>query len=294
MRQVLTLVLMLTATPTAATYAQPNAGATAPSSTRTPVLTLGVFHFEYPNLDAVTTNEEDQISVLDEPYQTEIRNLVASLQTFRPTLIAVEELPAKQHEIDSLYAAYLAGRMELHRTEVHQLGFRLGKLLGLEKIHAVDDAGRHYPNLTEIFADSSRRARFERYYLNSPDTVYAPERTAGRVTSIVDALEHANDPDAVKAELGMYLLRQFKYEETDGDFTGVDFETGRWFNRNLRIFRNVQRLPRTADDRVLLVIGSGHLNLLNYLFDVSKEFDLVSPLPYLQNARAPVEVTRDE
>lgn len=290
MRRILALVLMLTATPAA--YAQSNTDTTPPSSTKTPVLTLGVFHFEYPNLDAVTTNEEDQISVLDEPYQAEIRSIVASLQTFRPTLIAVEALPAKQHEIDSLYAAYLAGRMELRRTEVHQLGFRLGKLLGLERIHAIDDAGRHYPNLMEIFADSSRRARFERYYLTSPDTVYALERTAGRVTSIVDALEQANDPDVVKAELGMYLIRQFKYEEEDGDFTGVDFETGRWFNRNLRIFRNIQRLPRTADDRVLLVIGSGHLNLLTYLFDVSKEFDLVSPLPYLQNARTPVGPTR--
>ena len=28
------------------------------------------------------------------------------------------------------------------------------------------------------------------------------------------------------------------------DFTGVDFETGRWFSRNLKIFRNIQRIER--------------------------------------------------
>ncbi|TVR39512.1 MAG: hypothetical protein EA394_09540, partial [Bacteroidia bacterium] len=70
-----------------------------------------------------------------------------------------------------------------------------------------------------------------------------------------------------------------------GDFTGVDLESGRWFNRNLRIFRNVQRIPSDPDDRILLIVGADHLNLLNIFFDISWEFELVSPLPYLEKAR---------
>ena len=83
----------------------------------------------------------------------------------------------------------------------------------------------------------------------------------------------------------MYLLNPFKYEEKPGDFTGADFETGRWFNRNLRIFRNIQRIPHNSEDRILLIIGSDHLNLLNLFFDISKEFEFVSPLPCLENAK---------
>ncbi|MFP4557823.1 MAG: DUF5694 domain-containing protein, partial [Bacteroidales bacterium] len=90
----------------------------------------------------------------------------------------------------------------------------------------------------------------------------------------------------IKERLSTYLLNPFKYEEKSGDFTGVDFETGRWFNRNLRIFRNIQRLPYSADDRILLIIGREHLNLLNLFLDVSKEFEFVSPLPYLESARS--------
>ena len=82
-----------------------------------------------------------------------------------------------------------------------------------------------------------------------------------------------------------YLKVPFKYEEKEGDFTGVDFETGRWFSRNLRIFRNIQRIPADSNDRILLIIGREHLNLLNWYFDVSDEFKLVSPLPYLEKAK---------
>ncbi|MFR5759097.1 MAG: hypothetical protein ACLUE2_15115 [Bacteroides cellulosilyticus] len=36
------------------------------------VLTLGVFHFEFPNLDVQQVSEEDQIDVLSPQYQKEI------------------------------------------------------------------------------------------------------------------------------------------------------------------------------------------------------------------------------
>ena len=38
------------------------------------VLTLGVFNFEFPNLDVQQVSEEDQIDVLSPQYQKEIRS----------------------------------------------------------------------------------------------------------------------------------------------------------------------------------------------------------------------------
>ena len=249
------------------------------------IMTLGVFHFAYPNLDAEKTSAKDQISVLNEPYQTEIQNIAAALAEFKPTVIAVEFTPEMQHKVDSVYALYRAGRMELKKNEVYQLGFRLGKMLHLNRIYCVDDPGRHYPNLEALFQDSTRMARFEWYYQHSPDSVYAPPQGEKKISSITSALMAANDPVRAKQRLGAYLLTPFKYEEKAGDFTGVDFETGRWFNRNLRIFRNIQRIAASPEERILLIIGSEHLNLLNYFFEASSEFELVSPLPYLQKAK---------
>lgn len=256
-----------------------------PHPQKTRIMTLGVFHFDYPNLDVVKTAEKDKISVLDEPFQSEIIAIAEAIKEFYPTIIAVEYRPDEQAGIDSLYQLYTSGIWELKTSEVYQLGFRISRSSGLERVYCVDDPGRHYENIEAIFRDSIRISRFEKFYFDHIDSGYLQAMSEKKVNSIIEELLMRNDPSSVRESLESYLIHPFKYEEQPGDFTGVDFETGRWYNRNLRIFRNIQRIPQNTGDRILLIIGSGHLNLLNLFFDISIEYELVSPLPYLESAR---------
>lgn len=252
------------------------------SSGKTKVMTLGVFHFAYPNLDVNKTGKKDQISVLEEPYQSEIIAISEAIKKYKPTIIAVEQTPDKQHKIDSALILYISGRITPGKSEIDQIGMRLAKDLNLDKLYCVDDFGRHYDNILAIFNDSIRSSKFEDYFYKSRDTT---GKKSARITSVIDELCKMNNPDFIKKDLSAYLSNPFKYEEQPGDFTGVDFETGRWFNRNLRIFRNIQRIPHDSGDRILVIFGAGHMNLLNMLFDVSDEFEFVSPLPYLEDAK---------
>ncbi len=252
---------------------------------RTKIMTLGVFHFAYHNLDVVKTEKQNQISVLEEPYQSEIIAISKAIEEYNPTIIAIEVTPDRQRQTDSLFLLYKSDRLILGKDETDQLAFRLGKDLNLNKIHCVNDFGKHYDNILSIFNDSTRSLKFEDYFLKSRDTIYGKPPTGKKVSGIIDELYEINKPEVIRESLAIYLLNPFEYEEEPGDFTGVDFVTGRWFNSNLRIFRNIQRIPHTADDRILLIIGAGHLNLLNIFFDVSNEFELVSPLPYLDKAK---------
>lgn len=246
------------------------------------IMPLGVYHFAYHNLDVEKTKDEDKISVLEEPYHSEILSICRAIEEFKPTIIAIERTPSSQKSIDSLFSLYKSGKLVLKKDEIYQLAFRIGEKMNLNTINCVNDWGRHYPNLESIFKDSIRLDRFEKEFHNSPDSVYVQREKSKKVTSIADELIRLNNPERIKERLSVYLLNSFKYEEEEGDFTGVDFETGRWFNRNLRIFRNIQRIKYDSSDRILLIIGSDHLNLLNMFFETSKEFDFVSPLPYLE------------
>lgn len=248
------------------------------------IMTLGVFHFAYPNQDVFQTTEENQIDVLKDPWQSEILAIAKAIEEFKPTVIAVERDPSRQQFTDSLYKEYRGGRWDLSKSEIYQLGFRIAANMGLDKVYCVDDMGRHYTEILEIFGNETRMAAFEDFYMNSPHREYSLARMDGRekVSSIAEELVYINHPDIINKSLSYYLFHPFQYEEEAGDFTGVDFETGRWFNRNLRIFRNVQRIPVGPDDRILLIIGSEHLNLLNYFFEISAEYRFVSPLPYLE------------
>lgn len=257
-------------------------GQNALTQKRTQIMTLGVFHFDFPNLDAVRTQEKDKISVLDEPYMSEIIALAKSIQEFKPTIIAIETTPDNQLLIDSLYQLYLNGYWELRKNEIYQLGFRIGKKLNIEKFYCIDDFGVHYNHITAIFNDSTRLASITAYQRKSLENE-GVSKTAEKISSITEELHKRNIPSNIQNSMAGYLTGLFKYEENEGDFAGVDFQTGRWFNRNLRILRNIQRIPQTADDRILLIIGSDHLNLLNFFFESSNEFELVSPIPYIEN-----------
>lgn len=71
-----------------------------------PVLTLGTFHFDFPNLDKIQYAKDEMIDVLEPRYQDEINKLVNALSEFAPTIIVIERPVKMQAEIDSLYKLY--------------------------------------------------------------------------------------------------------------------------------------------------------------------------------------------
>ncbi|MFA6469477.1 MAG: DUF5694 domain-containing protein [Bacteroidota bacterium] len=259
------------------------------SSGKAKVMTLGVFHFNFPNLDAQKIDDKDKIDVLEEKHQKEIAKITDALKEFMPTCIVIEVQPASQKRIDSLYKAYRLGKHTLGRSEIEQLGFRIANDLKIEKLECVDTWGKLYENLEYLSSDTSSRAKaFEHYYFNNPDTIYKKKKkgiSLSTASGITDNLLYLNDPQTIKESLGSYLIGHFKYEEKEGDYTGVDFETGRWFNRNLRIFRNIQKITKSSSDRILIIYGAGHLNILNYLFESSPEYELVGSESFLRKAK---------
>ena len=253
-------------------------------STPIPVLTLGTFHFDFPNLDKVQYDTNEIIDIFEPKYQTEIDALVNALSKFSPTIIVIEPPVKMQAEIDSLYKLYRENQYVLQRGEYEQIGFRLAKKLGINQIYCVDEWGKHYNNIEELLKDESTKdfIQFENSFYNHPDSskMYYP-KSVFKEQGIISELILLNNPENIRRSLGNYLIGHFKYEANNHDFIGTDFETGRWFNRNLRIFRNIQRIKTGTKDRILVIFGSGHMNILNYLFECSPEYRLYDVCNYL-------------
>lgn len=261
------------------------ASAIAAQTLKTEVMTLGTFHFNFPNLDVTQIDKSDQIDVLEPTYQKEIETIVSKISEFQPTIIVIERQPSEQHYTDSVFEQYLSGNYQLKRGEEEQLGFRLAKRSGLKKLYCADEWGNFNGRIDSIIngKDSVEAKRFETYFENDPDSSKRFKSTPiFKTKGILAALRQANDETNIKKSLGNYLIGLFKYESLEHDFTGVDFETGRWFSRNLKIYRNIQRIETSSSDRILVIFGAGHLNLLNYFFDCSPEYTLVKANDFLK------------
>ena len=251
----------------------------------TEVMTLGTFHFNFPNLDATQTSKNDQIDVLDPRFQKEIEGIVRKISRFKPTIIVIERQPSRQRHTDSVFNSYLLGNYNLRRAEEEQIGFRIARLLGIKKLHCVDEWGTFNERIGNIVygKDSVEGRKFEAYFESNPDSLkrFNPAPLF-KTKGILAALRQENDEANIRRSLGNYLIGLFKYESRENDFTGVDFETGRWFSRNLKIFRNIQRIEAGPSDRILVIFGAGHMNLLNYFFDCSPEYRRVKTNDFLK------------
>lgn len=252
---------------------------------KTEVLTLGSFHFAFRNLDLIKTNRADQIDVLEPKYQKEITEIANRIARFKPTIIVIESNPEKQAKYDSLYNQYLAGNYNLGRDEVDQIGFRIAKMMKLKRLHCVNAWGSDYEALDSVLEgkDSLGHKKFMDYFAKCADTIkqYFP-KPVFKTKGIRAELIQKNDPKNISRDMGSYLVGIFKYETSNNEFFGPDFVTGWWFNRNLRIFRNIQKINAKPTDRILVIFGAGHMTLLNSFFEASPEYKLRKVNDYLQ------------
>ena len=260
------------------TQAGPQLSAETCQPGRAPLMILGSYHMSNPGLDATNLSADD---VLSPQRQAEIARTIEELTRFRPTKIAVEWPYKDDAALGARYTAYRAGTYQLTRNEVDQFGLRLAKRLGLATVSAVD-----YP----MFMNGMTPAEFQNPKppaaahpapaSASPAPTLSPEDQLLRRSSVSAYLAHLNTDTTIATNASGYLPMLLPDTSTPALYAHADLVTN-WYKRNLRIFANLTRITSFPDDRVLLMIGAGHIHILGDLALTSPYYCLVTPLGYL-------------
>lgn len=237
------------------------------------VMILGTFHFANPGLDVVRNEVAD---VLTAAKQEEITRIVDALARFRPTVVAVEQRPSQAAVLDSLYAAFREGRHELSRNEVQQIGFRLARRHQLDGVVPIDHGGE-FPFERLMGYAGEKDPAAAAWIQEVLGAVQANATRQQRELTIPEILRESNDPAWIARGHGLYV-RLNEIGAGDG-YAGADVLAA-WYERNIRIFANIQRLARPRE-RILVIIGSGHLATLRELARHDPEIVLVEPNDYL-------------
>jgi Family of unknown function (DUF5694) len=252
---------------------------------RAKVMLLGTFHFQDSGQDGYKPQVD--VDVRSPERQREVEEIVDRIARFRPTKVAVEQRHDRQARLDSLYREHVAGRWELGANEIYQLGFRLARAMGHERVYAVDAPARWYDpgQSEEDFAARARAMGQEHHLATRWDTLYyhlyAHGDSLKASRTLRETLLEANDPARVRLGHGHYLVGSFRVGK-DEDYLGADTRTA-WYNRNLRIFHNLTRITGSPGERIVFIVGSGHLPILRHLVESSPEYELVEPSEYLGN-----------
>ncbi|PKP32698.1 MAG: hypothetical protein CVU00_11420 [Bacteroidetes bacterium HGW-Bacteroidetes-17] len=241
---------------------------------RAKILVVGTFHFAYPDLDAVKSNEDDRIDVLKEPKKSEVTELVNYIKKFKPNKIAIEA--TESWNATEKLARYKQGEFKNNRDERYQIGMRLASELNLDTLYGID-VNALADDLEKI--DSSYTATlFKDFDFKSDDPynkmvfdwIEAENKVIPKV-NLLNYLKHTNSREYHQYDYGVYLVGDFKLPNA----RGADILSVWWYNRNLRIFRKLQEITGGSEDRILLIFGNGHAAILRSLIEASPEYEFI-------------------
>ena len=244
----------------------------------TEILVLGTFHFL-----------ESPMDVFSEAAQEELDSLARKFLPFQPDAVAVEAAIGAQAYIDRSYEIFqledlqnpkkmqteTLGEIELfgqrlpipYRNEAVQIGYRLAKQLGHPKVYAVDeDMALNMDVLndpTPALAEAMRALQDD-----------MARRAEGTLAGLYRYFN-----GAAWSALNHSVYIQANAVSGTGRYAGAEMVAS-WYERNLKIFSNLQRLA-AQKERVFVLFGAGHLRILKDLVQADRNLKWVDACAYL-------------
>lgn len=267
--------LLSLALPLACAAQRPDAPPLEPAK----VMLLGVFHFDNPGLDAVKYRPIDVMAAAGQEYLVALSRRLAR---YAPTKVLLEYPEQRDATINARYAEYLAGRFELPRNEIYQLGFRVAKLAGHAKVYGIDvDAP---PFDTKLWSHLSSDPVSQQKFMNVITAESQRLESAHRSLSLQQLLAMSNATEEDMRNKGFYLLLNDVAAQSR-HFHGADMAAN-WWRRNFRMYALIQ-LHAMPGDRVLVIAGSGHTAVIRDIMRADGERLEQDVRSYLQATGGP-------
>lgn len=255
------------------------------SYSKIPVLNFGTFHFGYTP-DAHTTEFDEE----SDDSKQQAREVARLLAQFKPTIIVVEKLPKYDEQLNQAYQEYLKDPVELsHKDgEISMIAFEVGRLSNVEKLYGIDNhMGYNYsvgdyiertPELENSIDPETYLQLTNDPYRDYPEIAEREKRFDK--LSLLEKMKLYNEPEQLDYSINTNADKLL-YVGIDDGFEGAD-NAAIFYQRNLRIYSNLNRIPMTKDDRVFILMGRAHTAFLREFIKRSPKFEMVDTLKYLE------------
>ena len=252
---------------------------------QTQALLIGTFHFHNPGGDVVKQKTFDVMSAAS---QSELENIADKIGKFHPDKIFVEWDYKDQKGLDSLYQLYLNGTYDTFveakyegtkrynfykKNEIMQLGFRAAKKAGLKQVNAVD-----YPmNIPFDTVMKVINASGQTSLMNEINKTIAEQAkiTNDKISkfTLTDLIKDNNTAAYRTMNNGLYI-KYFNRAGLQDNFVGADGVTT-WYKRNLYMYSLIQKAIGPNDQRIMILLGSGHVSMIKKFIDDEQIFKVV-------------------
>jgi hypothetical protein len=252
---------------------------------QTQALLIGTFHFNNPGGDVVKVNSFD---IMSAAAQTELENISDKIAKFHPDKVFVEWDYKDQKGLDSLYQLYLDGKYDsfiekkykgkksynfFKKNEIMQLGFRAAKKTGLKQVIAIDyPLNIPFDTVMKVINSSGQTSLMNEINTSIAEQGKLASEKVSKLT-LTELLKDNNTPAYRTMNNGLYI-KYFNRAGLPGNFVGADGVTT-WYKRNLYMYSLVQKYIGPKDQRIMILLGSGHISMLKKFIDDEQNLKVV-------------------
>ena len=171
----------------------------------------------------------------------------------------------------------MEGNYSLEKNEAFQIGFKLAKSLGHDKVYCVDNNPPMPESINEIddweaYADSLGHLELWQSYDQENLRYNTFMDTIQRNLNVKDYLLLINSKKNSVRNKQIWTTGLVNVGYLD-KYVGADL-LGRWYRRNARIYANSKNLV-DADENLLIIYGGAHKWILDELFESSPDFQVI-------------------
>ncbi len=248
-------------------------------------LLIGTFHFDNPGQDAVKLNTFDVMSTAS---QKELGYITDQIAKFHPDQIFVEWDYKDQKGLDSLYNLYKAGTYDTFvdvkfkgkknydfykKSEIIQLGFRAAKKAGLRQVTAIDYKMK-FPadTVMKVIKTSGQTELMNKIAATTAQLGKDANEKIGRLSLTNLILD--NNTAAYRTQNNGLYIKLFNLAGPQNNFAGADAVTA-WYKRNLYMYAMIQKKIAPKNQRIMILLGSGHVSMIKKFIDDEQLFKVV-------------------
>ena len=240
------------------------------------ILNFGTFHMGETNdankIEFDENNKKNQLA---------INEIATKLSLFRPTVIVVETPPEYDKKLQVEYNEYLSNPQIKFKnlSEIELLGYELGRISGVKRIYGIDHKMSYNYNVGAEMVNTVDSLWHNRYYKN-PLKFYPLVNIDQKNLNLLEKLKITNN--------NLYLdflievnAEMLSHVGSEKGFEGAD-EATKYYQRNLRMYSNLNRLNLTSKDRIFILMGASHTAYFRDFISRSPKYKMVNTFNYLK------------
>ena len=241
-----------------------------------PILNFGTFHMgETRDLNKTEFDENDKKN------QIAVKEIAAKLALFRPTVIIVEMPPSNDKKLQAAYSDFIINPKMIFKdpSEIELLAYEIGRISETKRIYGIDNKMGYNYLIGDKIVNAVDSVWYKKYYKN-PLKFYPKVNINQDNLSLLDKLKLTNHDEYLDFLIAVNADMLSTAGTVDG-FEGAD-EAAKYYQRNLRMYSNLNRLNLTKNDRVFIIMGASHTAFFRDFISRSPKYKMVNTFDYLK------------